>query len=64
MPEPLKWILIMNPIADIMALIHAVTQGLAWDWGNVMRPVALWLLFLGPAWAIYHRAQPHIREML
>ncbi|WP_353570588.1 ABC transporter permease [Candidatus Albibeggiatoa sp. nov. BB20] len=64
MPEPLQWILVINPIADIMALIHALTQGLAWEWGNIVRPVGLWLLLLGPAWAIYHRAQPHIREML
>lgn len=63
-PEPMQWILVVNPIADIVALIHALTQGLAWDWFNVIRPLGLWLLLLGPAWAIYHRAQPQIREML
>ncbi len=63
-PESMQWILIINPVADIMALIHAITQDLAWNWGNVIRPIVFWLILLGPAWAIYHRAQPHIREML
>ena len=64
MPEPMRWILVINPIADIMALIHATTLGLAWDWDNVLRPLSIWLVLLAPAWVIYHRAQPHIREML
>lgn len=63
-PEPMQWVLVVNPIADIMALIHALIQGLDWHWGNVWRPLIVWLLLLGPAWAIYHRAQPHIRELL
>ncbi|HHB92291.1 MAG TPA: ABC transporter permease, partial [Thioploca sp.] len=30
----------------------------------VWRPVGLWLLLLAPAWVLFHRAEPHIREML
>ncbi|RKZ86559.1 MAG: ABC transporter permease [Candidatus Parabeggiatoa sp. nov. 1] len=64
MPDPLQWILIINPIADLMALIHAGLQDLPWAWGNIWRPVGLWLLLLGPAWVLFRRAEPHIREML
>ncbi len=26
MPEPMRWLLVINPIADLMALIHASIQ--------------------------------------
>lgn len=64
LPASLKWILLINPIADVMALIHATLQGLPWHWGNLLRPLGLWLLFLGPAWVLFKRAEPHVREML
>jgi len=64
MPESMQWLLVINPIADLMALIHAATQGLAWDWAQVVRPLVIWLLLLGPAWVLFSRAEPHIREML
>ncbi len=64
MPEQMQWILILNPAADLMALIHAAIQGMPWDYGNLWRPVVLWLLLLAPAWVLFHRAEPHIREML
>ncbi|WP_198284652.1 ABC transporter permease [Beggiatoa alba] len=64
MPSSLQWILVINPVADVMRLIHAGTQGLAWDYWNVLRPLGLWLLLLGPAWVLFQRSEPHIREML
>jgi lipopolysaccharide transport system permease protein len=64
MPELMQWVLVINPIADLMALIHAGIQDLSWTWGNVWRPVGLWLLLLGPCWVLFRRAEPHIREML
>jgi lipopolysaccharide transport system permease protein len=64
MPQPMRWVLAINPIADLMVLIHASTQDLAWSWTNIARPLGIWLLLLGPAWVLFHRAEPHIREML
>ena len=64
MPEQMQWILIINPIADLMALIHAGIQDLSWTYGNLWRPVGLWLLLLGPAWVLFRRSEPHVREML
>lgn len=64
MPEAMQWALIINPVADLMALIHAGIQDLPWMWGNVWRPLGLWLLLLGPAWVLFCRAEPHVREML
>ena len=64
MPQKMQWILMFNPIADIMALIHASIQGLSWNWGNIWRPLGLWLLLLAPCWVLFRRAEPHVREML
>lgn len=64
MPQPMHWVLAINPIADLMALIHASIQNLSWNWANIVRPLGIWLLLLGPTWVLFHRAEPHIREML
>jgi len=64
MPEQMRWILMLNPIADMMALIHAVLQDLAWTWGNVARLLGVWLALLAPAWLLFKRAEPHVRELL
>ncbi|OQW94117.1 MAG: ABC transporter permease [Beggiatoa sp. IS2] len=64
MPEPMKWVLTVNPIADVMALIHAGIQDLPWSEANVWRSLGVWLAFLGPSWVLFRRAEPHVREML
>lgn len=65
LPESMSWVLIFNPIADMMALIHAAfLPNLTWEWINVWRPLGIWLILLGPAWVLFRRAEPHVREML
>jgi len=64
MPEAMRWILIINPVADLIALVHAGIQDLPWTLGNLLFPFILWLILLGPAWVLFRRAEPHIREML
>lgn len=64
LPEGLQNLMFLNPVADVMTLIHALLQGLPWTSGNLLRPLFLWLLLLGPAWVLFQRAEPHMREEL
>jgi lipopolysaccharide transport system permease protein len=64
MPPSMHWVLVINPIADLMVLIHASLQNLSWTAANIWRPLAVWLFLLGPSWVLFRRAEPHIREML
>jgi lipopolysaccharide transport system permease protein len=67
MPQQLGAIqpwLVLNPFADLMAVIHGVLQGMPVTVGNFVRPLALWLILLAPAWALFRRTEPHMREEL
>jgi len=64
LPERAQDWMILNPFADLMASVHGVLQGTEAGLGNVLRPLAVWLVLLGPAWVLFHRATPHIREAL
>ncbi len=64
LPESMKWVLDFNPFSDLIILIHAGLQGLKWEAINIIRPLIVWLLLLGPAWVLFRRSEPHIREML
>ncbi|GAB6041078.1 ABC transporter permease [Endothiovibrio diazotrophicus] len=62
--ESARWLLAFNPFADLMALIHGAVQGAPWGEGQLLRPLIYWLLLLAPAWVLYRRAMPHMREAL
>jgi lipopolysaccharide transport system permease protein len=64
LPESLRGFLVLNPIADVMAIVHFVLQGMPVTSGNVLRPLLLWLLIVGPVWALFRRSEPHMREEL
>ncbi len=64
LPESMRWILTINPFADLIALIHALIQDLPWSFTNIIRPLMVWLLLLGPGIVLFLRSEPHIREML
>jgi len=64
LPEGIRKFLVLNPIADLMAIVHFLLQGMPVSVGNVVRPVVFWLLLLAPAWALFNRAEPHMREEL
>jgi lipopolysaccharide transport system permease protein len=64
LPEKLRAFLVFNPFADVMALIHAALQGLPFTAGQWLRPLLLWTLLLAPAWALFRRTEPHMREAL
>lgn len=65
-----QW-LFLNPIADLMQSVHSLLflNPLApvpnWpNWEPVARLWGLWLLLLAPAWLVYRRALPHVRELV
>lgn len=64
LPEALKPWLFLNPVADIMALDHAMLQGMPFTAGNLLRPAGLWLLAAVLARRIFLRTEPRIRELL
>jgi len=64
LPEVLRPWLALNPFADIMAVIHALLQGMPFSPGNLLRPLVLWGLALAPAWVLFRRTEPHMREAL
>lgn len=64
LPEAVRPWLVLNPVADTMAVIHWVLQDLPCTLGNVLRPLALWLIVTVPAWRLFLRAEPHVREEL
>lgn len=63
-PEKVGLLLMLNPIADLMALIHGLIQDMDMGPENFLRPLLLWLLLLGPAWLLFRRSAPHVRELL
>ena len=64
LPESIRGFLVLNPFADIMAIVHFLLQDMPITVGNLVRPLVLWFFLLGPAWALFKRAEPHMREEL
>ncbi len=64
LPPTLRDWMVLNPFADLMALIHGLLQGMPLTVGNFVRPFALWLVMLAPAWVLFRRTEPHMREEL
>jgi len=54
----------LNPFADLVALIHGAIEGRPVVWQQGARLFGVWLLLLGPAWLLFRRALPHVREVL
>ncbi len=64
LPEAFRPWLVLNPLADVMALLHAAVQGMPWSAGNFWRPTLLALGLWPLAWALFRRTEPHMREAL
>ncbi len=64
LPESFRQFIWLNPFSDLMAVIHGLVQGSEYTWLNLCRPFLIWFLLLGPAWLIFRRSIPHIREVL
>lgn len=64
-PEEYRHYLVFNPIADLMAFIHAVVlQHELPEMSINARLFLQWLLFLGPVWLLFKRAEKHIRDVI
>ncbi|HWK55599.1 MAG TPA: ABC transporter permease [Hyphomicrobiales bacterium] len=64
MPPPVRQWLWINPFSDLVAVIGQWVQGVPIAWHALARLVGLWLLLLGPAWLLFRRSLPHVREVL
>lgn len=64
LPEAIRGLLVLNPVADLLAVAHHLLLGLPVTAGNWLRPWGLWLFLLGPAWVLFRRTEPHMREEL
>lgn len=64
LPDSVGRFIWLNPFSDLMAVVHGLLQGMDYSWLNVLRPFLIWLLLLGPAWLVFRRSFPHIREVL
>lgn len=63
-PSDYRWWLIINPIAGLMAIAHAMTQESTISLYQIASPILLWLLIIYPAFNIFERSKPHMREAL
>lgn len=64
LPQALRAWSVLNPLADLMALLHALVQEGSWTLGNLLRPLALWLVLTPFGWWLFKRTEPHMREAL
>lgn len=64
LPAEIRPLLVLNPFADLIAAIHGLLYNTPVTLGNVLRPVLWWMLLLAPSWMLFHRAEPHLRELL
>lgn len=64
LPEAVRQIIWINPFSDLMTFIHGFLQGMEYSWLNIVRPFAIWIALMGPAWLVFRRSIPHVREVL
>ena len=54
----------LNPFSDLVAVVQAWVGGMALPLNSFWRLLGLWLLSIGPAWLLFRRSLPHVREVL
>lgn len=64
MPESMRQLMWLNPMADWMVLIQGWLNGTGLPSASVVRLALLWLLLLVPCWLWFRRTQLHVRELL
>jgi lipopolysaccharide transport system permease protein len=64
LPDAMRSLLWLNPFADLMTVIHGIVSDSVAPWTSWGRLLLIWLVLLGPAWLVFRRSLPHIREVL
>lgn len=64
MPAGLRAWLVLNPLADAMAVLHALVQHMPAELGSAWRLIGLTAALWPLAWALFRRTEPHMREAL
>ena len=64
LPESVRWLMVFNPMADVVALIQGWIHDFPVEQGNWLRPLLLWLALITPSWILFQRTEPHMREVL
>lgn len=64
MPPALRAWLVLNPLADVMAVLHALVQDMPMEAGSAWRLMGLTSVSWPLAWALFRRTESHMREAL
>lgn len=64
LPDSVRQWIWINPFSDLMLVIHAMVELQPLPVKAIARLALLWLVLLAPAWLIFRRSLPHVREVL
>jgi len=64
LPDYLHWWLNVNPFAQLMIVAHACVDGSSFPTASFLSLILLWLVLAVPAWLLFKRAAPYVREAL
>lgn len=64
LPASLRPLMAWNPVADWLSVIQHLVHDLPLESVQLWRIGVLWILLLPPAWVLFRRAEPQMREEL
>ncbi|MDD3523114.1 MAG: ABC transporter permease [Candidatus Cloacimonetes bacterium] len=64
LPDYLHWWLNVNPFAQLMIVAHACADGSSLPLASFLSLILLWFVLAVPAWFLFKRAAPYVREAL
>ncbi|NBY21326.1 MAG: ABC transporter permease [Gammaproteobacteria bacterium] len=64
LPASVRWAMAFNPMADVIALIQGWLHDFPIERGNWLRPLIIWIILVTPAFILFRRTEPQMREML
>ncbi len=62
-PESMRWLISLNPLADLVALGHWAVEGAALGFETPIRLMLGWLMLMPVATVLFRRLEPHLREL-